>query len=63
MITDIPWVAFIAVFGAVAALFIVFKSFKMPSSFTENQHKRDELRKKNLPGLDEEKKAALSEEK
>jgi hypothetical protein len=48
MISEIPWIAFIAALVVLLALFFILKSLKMPSSFTENERKREELRKKNL---------------
>lgn len=48
MISEIPWIVFIAALAVLLALFLILKSLKMPSSFTENEQKREELRKKKL---------------
>jgi hypothetical protein len=46
MISEIPWIAVIGGFVVVLSLFIIFKSFNMPSSFKANQQKREELLRK-----------------
>lgn len=46
MIPQISWIALIAALATLMGLFIILKSFKMPSSFDKNREKREELRRK-----------------
>jgi hypothetical protein len=46
MISAIPWGVIIGALAATIALVILLKSFAMPRSFAQNQHQRDELRRK-----------------
>ena len=46
MIPQISWIALIAALAALIGLFIILKSFKMPSSFEKNREKREQIRRK-----------------
>jgi len=43
---DVSFFSLILILIALAAVFALFASFKMPSRFKENQSQRDELRRK-----------------